>query len=128
MSNQGAIRDMVQNHILQIILSLVAMEPPVNLTTDAIRHEKLKVIQAIDEYSLSALRDNVVFGQYDSGVIDGEKVISYREEINVSSISNTETFVALKLHINNFRWAGTPFYIKTGKRLALNAAEIVVQI
>ena len=124
--NSGALRDMVQNHILQI-LSLVAMEPPVNLETDAIRTEKLKVIQAIEEFSPEHLRDNVVFGQYGKGIIDGVEVPGYKEEDKVPSDSATETFAALKLHINNFRWAGTPFYIRTGKRLASRSAEIVVQ-
>lgn len=124
--NSGAVRDMVQNHILQI-LSLVAMEPPVELDTDAIRTEKLKVIQAIEEFTPELLRDNVVFGQYGRGVINGVSVPAYREEERVPADSSTETFVALRLHINNFRWAGTPFYIRTGKRLGTGSAEIVVQ-
>lgn len=124
--HSGAIRDMVQNHIIQI-LALVAMEPPVNLDTDSIRTEKLKVIQAIEEITPKYLRDNVVFGQYDKGMIDGEKVNSYNEEVNVPKDSETETFVAFKLHVNNYRWAGTPFYIRTGKRMASNSAEIVIQ-
>jgi len=122
----GAMRDMVQNHIMQI-LSLVAMEPPVNLNTDSIRTEKLKVIEAIEDITPEFLRDNVVFGQYGRGVIDGVPVVGYREEEKVPKDSNTETFVALKLHINNFRWAGTPFYIRTGKRLGIYSAEIVIQ-
>jgi glucose-6-phosphate 1-dehydrogenase len=124
--SSGAVRDMVQNHILQI-LSLVAMEPPVALETDAIRTEKLKVIQAIEEFTPELLRDNVVFGQYGRGVINGVSVPAYREEEKVPADSATETFAALKLHINNFRWAGTPFYIRTGKRLGTGSAEIVVQ-
>jgi glucose-6-phosphate 1-dehydrogenase len=124
--NSGAMRDMVQNHIIQI-LSLVAMEPPVNLKTDSIRTEKLKVIQAIEGFTPEMLRDNVVFGQYGKGFIDGVSVPAYREEEKVPQSSVTETFAALKLHINNFRWAGTPFYIRTGKRLGSKSAEIVVQ-
>ena len=124
--HSGAMRDMLQNHIMQI-LSMVAMEPPVNLKTDSIRTEKLKVIQAIEDITPEFLRDNVVFGQYGSGIIDGAPVPGYREELNVPKDSNTETFVALKLHINNFRWAGTPFYIRTGKRLGNSSAEIVIQ-
>lgn len=124
--HSGAMRDMVQNHIMQI-LSLVAMEPPVNLKTDSIRTEKLKVIEAIEEVTPEFLRDNIVFGQYGKGVIDGVPVSGYREEENVPGDSSTETFVALKLHINNFRWAGTPFYIRTGKRLGIMGAEIVIQ-
>jgi glucose-6-phosphate 1-dehydrogenase len=119
-------RDMVQNHIMQI-LSLVAMEPPVNLNTDSIRTEKLKVIQAIEEVTPEFLRDNVVFGQYGRGFIDGHPVHAYREEEMIPDNSNTETFVALKLHINNYRWSGTPFYIRTGKRMGTNAAEIIIQ-
>jgi len=124
--HSGAMRDMVQNHILQI-LSLVAMEPPVNLKTESIRTEKLKVIQAIEDFTPGHLKNNVVFGQYGRGVIDGVPVVSYREEDRVPADSTTETFVALKLHINNFRWAGTPFYIRTGKRMGKTSAEIVIQ-
>lgn len=124
--HSGAMRDMIQNHIIQI-LSLVAMEPPVNLKTDSIRTEKQKVLEAIQEVTPEFLRDNVVFGQYGPGYIDGSPVNGYREEANVPPDSTTETFVALKLHINNFRWAGTPFYIRTGKRLGKSSAEIVVQ-
>ncbi len=124
--HSGAMRDMLQNHIMQI-LSMVAMEPPVNLEMDSIRGEKLKVIQAIEDITPEFLRDNVVFGQYGKGVIDGAPVVGYLEEENVPKDSNTETFVALKLHINNFRWAGTPFYIRTGKRLGTKSAEIVIQ-
>lgn len=124
--HSGAVRDMVQNHIVQI-LSLVAMEPPVSLKTEAIRTEKLKVIQAIEEFTPELLRDNVIFGQYGKGMIDGMPVPAYRDEEKVPENSGTETFVALKLHINNFRWAGTPFYIRTGKRMGTKSAEIVIQ-
>lgn len=124
--HSGAMRDMIQNHIIQI-LSLVAMEPPVNLKTDSIRTEKQKVLEAIEDITQEFLRDNVVFGQYGPGTIDGIPVVGYREEANVPTDSNTETFVALKLHVNNFRWAGTPFYIRTGKRLGKSSAEIVIQ-
>ena len=124
--HSGAMRDMFQNHIIQI-LTLVAMEPPVNLKTDSIRTEKQKVLEAIEEITPEFLRNNVVFGQYGPGIIDGVSVPGYREEVNVPEDSSTETFVALKLHINNFRWAGTPFYIRTGKRLAKGSAEIVIQ-
>lgn len=122
----GAMRDMVQNHVVQI-LSLVAMEPPENLCTDCIRSQKLKVLQAIEEFTPDQMRDNIVFGQYGQGIIDGNIVKGYKEEQNVSPTSNTETFVALKVHINNARWAGTPFYIRTGKRVASSSAEIVIQ-
>lgn len=122
----GAMRDMVQSHIMQI-LSFVAMEPPVNLNTDSIRTEKLKVIEAIEDITPEFLRDNIVFGQYGKGIIDGAEVPGYLDEERVSKDSRTETFVAMKLHINNFRWAGTPFYIRTGKRLGSYGAEIVIQ-
>ncbi len=124
--HSGAIRDMVQSHIIQI-LSLVAMEPPINLKTDSIRTEKQKVIEAIEDITPGFLKNNVVFGQYGKGYIDGIPVPGYREEPKVPADSNTETFVALKLHINNFRWAGTPFYIRTGKRMGSGSAEIVIQ-
>lgn len=122
----GALRDMVQNHAFQI-LSLVAMEPPVSLETEAIRAEKVKAIMAIEEMTPERLSSDVVLGQYDSGVIDGKSVPGYREEERVSPDSVNETFAALKLHLNNFRWAGTPFYIRTGKRMATGSAQIAVQ-
>ena len=124
--HSGVIRDMVQNHITQII-SLVAMEPPVDLQTDSIRSEKLKVIQALESFTPHFLKENVVFGQYGKGYISGSPVVGYREEDGVANQSTTETFVALKLHIQNFRWSGTPFYVRTGKRLGVHAAEIVIQ-
>jgi len=122
----GTMRDMLQNHILQI-LTLVAMEPPTNLKMDSIRTEKQKVLEATQEFTPEFLKNNVVFGQYGKGMVDGTPVPGYREEENVPSNSETETFVAMKLHINNFRWAGTPFYIRTGKRMATSSAEIVIQ-
>lgn len=122
----GAMRDMVQSHLLQIV-SLIAMEAPINLTSDAIRMEKLKVLNSIESFSPELLRNNVVFGQYGKGVIDGNPVPGYREEVSVADHSNTETFIAMKFHINNFRWAGTPFYVRTGKRLGIHTAEIVIQ-
>lgn len=122
----GTMRDMLQNHILQI-LTLVAMEPPINLKMDSIRTEKQKVLEAIEEFTPEFLKNNVVFGQYGKGMIDGVPVPGYREEPNVPGTSETETFVAMKLHVNNFRWAGTPFYIRTGKRLGASSAEIVIQ-
>lgn len=120
----GAMRDMVQNHLLQIV-SLIAMEAPINLTPDAIKLEKLKVLNSIEDFSPELLKNNIVFGQYGKGIIDAQPVPGYREEVSESS--NTETFIAMKFHINNFRWAGTPFYIRTGKRLGIHAAEIVIQ-
>lgn len=122
----GAMRDMVQNHVLQT-LSLVAMEPPVSLNPDAIRSEKLKVIQAIEPFEADDIQDNIIFGQYGAGCVDGIATKAYREEDKVAAMSTTETFVAMKLHIQNFRWAGTPFYIRTGKRLGSNEGKIVIQ-
>jgi len=122
----GAMRDMFQNHIMQI-MSLVAMEPPVNLNMDSIRNEKQKVLQSIEEITDDYLKNNVVFGQYGAGEIKGESVPSYRDEENVDPNSGTETFVALKMKINNFRWAGVPFYIRTGKRMGTSSGEIIVQ-
>lgn len=122
----GAMRDMVQNHIMQI-LSLVAMEPPVNLNMDSIRNEKKKVLQSIEDITDDFLQNNVVFGQYSKGKIKGEEVLGYREEENINSKSETETFVALKMHINNLRWEGVPFYIRTGKRMGMSCGEIIIQ-
>jgi glucose-6-phosphate 1-dehydrogenase len=122
----GAMRDMFQNHIMQI-LSLVAMEPPVNLDMDSIRNEKQKVLQSMEEITDEFLKDNVVFGQYGEGEIKGEKVPRYKDEENVNPNSEIETFVALKMHINNFRWAGVPFYIRTGKRMGTSSGEIIIQ-
>lgn len=122
----GAMRDMFQNHIMQI-LSLVAMEPPVNLHMDSIRNEKQKVLASIEEISEEFLKNNVVFGQYGEGEIKGNKVPKYRDEENVNPDSPIETFVALKMHINNFRWAGVPFYVRTGKRMGTSSGEIIIQ-
>lgn len=124
--SSGAIRDMVQSHLIQV-LSLVAMEPPVNLNMDSIRTEKLKVVQAFEDFTAEKLRDNVVFGQYGKGYKNGKSVKAYREEDKVAEGSNTETYVAMKLHINNLRWSGTPFYIRTGKALGSASSEIVIQ-
>jgi glucose-6-phosphate 1-dehydrogenase len=122
----GAMRDMFQNHVMQI-MSIVAMEPPVNLNMDSIRNEKQKVLESIEDISDEFLKNNVVFGQYDEGIIQGEKVPAYRKEEGVNPESETETFVALKMCINNFRWAGVPFYIRTGKRLETSSGEIIIQ-
>ena len=124
--NAGAMRDMFQNHIMQI-LSLIAMEPPVGLDNGSIKDEKLKVIRSIAPFSSKALEENVVFGQYGSGKAGLRTLPGYREEERISAGSETETFAALKLCINNFRWAGIPFYIRTGKRMAKDAAYIVIQ-
>ena len=112
----GALRDMVQNHLLQL-LCLVAMEPPTDLTADAVRDEKVKVVRSLRHMSAEDVGQNVVRGQYAAGAIDGKEVPAYRQEERVSPKSETETFVALKLNVDNWRWAGVPFYIRVGKRL-----------
>ncbi|WP_170007574.1 glucose-6-phosphate dehydrogenase [Bacillus fonticola] len=122
----GAIRDMVQNHILQMV-SLLAMEPPIRLTTDEIRSEKVKALRALRSLRTEEVRDSFVRGQYDAGEIRANAVPAYRDEDHVDTDSNTETFVAGKLTIDNFRWAGVPFYIRTGKRMQAKSTKIVVQ-
>lgn len=122
----GALRDMVQNHMMQMV-SLLAMEPPIKLSTDEIRSEKVKVLRALRPIKLEEVDQYFVRGQYDKGSIDGVEVPGYREELDVDPHSNTETFVAGKLLIDNFRWAGVPFYIRTGKRMQKKSTKIVVQ-
>lgn len=124
--NAGALRDMVQNHLLQL-LSLVAMEPPVALTADAIRDEKVKVIRSLRVMTSEDVAANVVRGQYAAGAINGKDVIAYRQEERVNPESMTETYVALKAHVDNWRWANVPFYVRFGKRLAKGGTEIAVQ-
>jgi glucose-6-phosphate 1-dehydrogenase len=121
----GALRDMVQNHALQLLCA-IGTEPPINSHADAIRDEKLKVLRSLKPWTQESLMQDVVRGQYTSGSIDGAKVPGYREESGVNPHSNTETFVALRTEIANWRWAGVPFYIRTGKRLAGRDARIVV--
>jgi glucose-6-phosphate 1-dehydrogenase len=123
--SSGAVRDMVQNHLLQL-LCLAAMEPPAEMNADAVRDEKLKVLRAlepIDETNALAL---TVRGQYAAGATDGGAVPGYLEELGGVK-SDTETFVAIKARIGNWRWAGVPFYLRTGKRMAAHLSEIVVQ-
>lgn len=122
----GALRDMVQNHMLQMV-SLLAMEPPIKLTTNEIRSEKVKVLRALRPINESEVDECFVRGQYGKGFIFDKEVPEYRNEPNVAPDSNTSTFVAGKLLIDNFRWAGVPFYIRTGKRLADKSTKIVVQ-
>ncbi|MDQ0213783.1 glucose-6-phosphate 1-dehydrogenase [Oikeobacillus pervagus] len=122
----GALRDMVQNHVLQMV-ALLAMEPPIKLTTDEIRSEKVKVLRAMRRIEGQNIQHFFVRGQYGAGKINQEQQISYREEHNVDPESDTETFVAGKILIDNFRWAGVPFYIRTGKRLAKKSTKIVIQ-
>ncbi|HXS31712.1 MAG TPA: glucose-6-phosphate dehydrogenase, partial [Steroidobacteraceae bacterium] len=121
----GALRDMVQNHALQLLCA-VAMEPPINAHADAIRDEKLKVLRSLKPWTAQTLSQHVVRGQYAAGNIDGEPVPGYRDEKGVPPDSRTETFVALRTEIANWRWAGVPFYIRTGKRLGSRDAHIEV--
>jgi len=119
----GQMRDMVQNHLLQI-LCLLAMEPPVDLSADSIRSEKLKVLKALRPITRESLSRNVVRGQYAEGFIKGQSVPGYRKEEGANQKSMTETFVAIKVEIDNWRWSGVPFYLRTGKRLAMKHSEI----
>ncbi|HUI06417.1 MAG TPA: glucose-6-phosphate dehydrogenase [Verrucomicrobiae bacterium] len=122
----GALRDMVQNHMMQL-LSLTAMEPPTGLGGEDVRDEKVKVLRAIRAIKLGQVQQFTVRGQYTNGSIAGDEVPAYRAEPNVAANSRTETFVALKLFIDNWRWAGVPFYLRHGKRLPKGVAEIAVQ-
>ena len=122
----GALRDMVPNHLFQL-LTMTAMEPPISFDADEVRNKQAEVLHAIQPLNPEDVLKNMVRGQYAEGVVDGEHVASYRNEPDVARDSNTETFVALKLQIDNWRWAGVPFYLRTGKRLAMRATEIVIQ-
>ncbi|HLP71928.1 MAG TPA: glucose-6-phosphate dehydrogenase [Bacteroidales bacterium] len=122
----GALRDMIQNHLMQL-LCLVAMEPMVSFEADEIRNKKADVLHAIRPITNDKVDRYVIRGQYGSGVTDGRKVPGYRDEKGVAPDSATETFVALKLFIDNWRWQDVPFYLRTGKRLAEQSSEIVIQ-
>ena len=121
----GALRDMVQNHALQLLCA-IAMEPPINAHADAIRDEKLKVLRSLAPWSPATRSRAVVRGQYTAGSLSGDRVPGYLNEPGVAPDSRTETFVALRTEISNWRWAGVPFYIRTGKRLAAHEAHIVL--
>ncbi|TBR35949.1 MULTISPECIES: glucose-6-phosphate dehydrogenase [Dyella] len=121
----GALRDMVQNHILQL-LCMVAMEPPYSLAPDAVRDEKLKVLRSLKHIDESNAAQLTVRGQYRAGAAEGQSVPGYLEELDGDTKSGTETFVAIKAEIDNWRWAGVPFYLRTGKRLPARVSEIVV--
>jgi glucose-6-phosphate 1-dehydrogenase len=123
---EGAIRDIVQNHIMQV-LCLTTMEAPVAFDADAIRDEKVKLLRAIMPLSPKEVAERTVRGQYTAGVVDGEQVVGYKEEKGVRPDSTTETFVALKLFIENWRWADVPFYIRTGKHLPKRSTEVTIQ-
>jgi glucose-6-phosphate 1-dehydrogenase len=120
----GAVRDMVQNHMLQL-LCLVAMEPPTAFAPEAVRIEKEKVLQALRPISGAAVREFAVRGQYGAGIVEGAQVAAYAQECGQAS--NAETFVAIRADIDNWRWAGTPFYLRTGKRLPSRSTQIIVQ-
>ena len=122
----GAMRDMVQNHILQV-LSLVTMEPPVSLEAEAVRDEKVKLLKSIRAMSPDDVAKQVVRGQYFAGAVGGEARPGYRQETKVKPDSNVETYVALKLFIDNWRWSGVPFYVRTGKNLPMSASEVRIQ-
>ena len=122
----GAMRDMVQNHVLQV-LSLVAMEPPVSLEAENVRDEKVKLLKSIRPMPPQEIAKNVVRGQYFAGEVEGEARPAYRSEPKVNPKSNVETFVAMKLLIDNWRWSGVPFYLRTGKNLPLGASEVRIQ-
>ncbi len=122
----GVIRDMIQNHVFQV-LSLVALEPPASLSANAVRDEKIKAMQAVRAISPDEVDQYAVRGQYGSGSIEGLAVPGYREEPGVNSESATETYTALKLFFDNWRWAGVPFYIRSGKRLPKRVTEIAIQ-
>ena len=121
----GALRDMIQNHALQL-LTMVAMEPPISNDADAIRDEKLKVLRSLKPFTAESIARDVVRGQYRAGNGGGQKVPGYLEEVKVPPDSHCETFVALRAEIQSWRWAGVPFYLRTGKRLAARDAQIVV--
>jgi len=121
----GQMRDMVQNHLLQI-LSLVAMEPPTTLDADSIRDEKLKVLKALRPINATNVSEKTVRGQYTAGFVRGEEVPGYLDEPDANEKSTTETFVAIKAEIDNWRWAGVPFYLRTGKRLPNKTSEVVI--
>jgi len=123
--NAGALRDMLQNHVMNL-LALVAMEPPTGPDADAIRSEKFKVLQAIEPPTWMQVPQVSVRGQYGAGTINGKPVPAYRDEPDVNPNSNTETFAAIKLFIENWRWAGVPFILRSGKRLAKRTSEIAV--
>jgi len=123
----GQLRDMVQNHLMQL-LCLVAMEPPNSLEAESIRDEKVKIVKALRPIDVSSVKDQVVRGQYTQGVIDGQSVPGYFDEDGCDTQgSDTETFVAIKAHVDNWRWSGVPFYLRTGKRMPDKVTEIIIQ-
>jgi len=122
----GAMRDMVQNHLMQL-LCIVAMEPPTSLSPDAVRDEKLKVLRSLRRMGLADIARDTVRGQYAHGVSGNQEAKGYHEESNVPANSHTETFVALRAHIDTWRWSKVPFYLRTGKRMARRSSKIVIE-
>jgi glucose-6-phosphate 1-dehydrogenase len=122
----GALRDMVQNHLLQL-LCIVAMESPISFGADDVRDEKLKVLRSLRKMNLTDIKRDTVRGQYTAGASEGAAVKGYKEEDNVPASSRTETFVALRAHINNARWANVPFFLRTGKRMQKRQSEIIIE-
>ena len=122
----GVVRDMIQNHVFQVT-SLIAMEPPINLSANAVRDEKIKAMSAVREIPKDRVNEFVVRGQYTAGAVAGKPVKGYREEKDVKPNSQTETFAALKLFIDNWRWADVPFYLRSGKRMPKRVTEIAIQ-
>jgi glucose-6-phosphate 1-dehydrogenase len=125
--NAGALRDLVQNHMLQLLCH-VAMEPPVDFSADEVRDEKVKVLHAIHAPTEDEIDDIAVRAQYAAGTVGGEDVTGYLDEEGVPADSNTETYAALRLQIDNWRWAGVPFYLRTGKRLARKVTEVAITL
>jgi glucose-6-phosphate 1-dehydrogenase len=122
----GALRDMTPNHVAQL-LSLVAMEPPISFAADAVRNEQVKLLKSIQVLADEDVIKCAVRGQYGAGEVEGKQVVAYREEHAVPPGSQTDTFVAMRLNVENWRWAGVPFYVRTGKRLPKRATVIVIQ-
>jgi len=122
----GALRDIVQNHVLQV-LALTAMEPPASVDAGGIRDEKVKALRAVDILEAHEVDDLAVRAQYDSGWVEGEEAIGYRDEEGVALGSTTETYVAMRLRIDNWRWAGVPFLLRTGKRLPKRVTEVAME-
>jgi glucose-6-phosphate 1-dehydrogenase len=125
--SSGALRDLIQNHMLQLLCH-VAMEPPVSFTAEEVRNEKVKVLQAIPQPTVETIQQMAVHAQYRPGHVGGEDVPGYLQEEGVSEESVTETYAALRLEVDNWRWAGVPFYLRTGKRLARKITEIAVTL
>ncbi len=124
--NAGILRDMIQNHLLQL-LCIIAMEPPINFDADEVRDRKVDVLKALRKILPNKIETMSARGQYSSGWIEGKEVLGYRQEKNVEKESNTDTYAALKLYVDNWRWQGVPFYLRTGKRLSKTASIITIQ-